>query len=566
MAVEKVINISVNLNGGSEAIAQTSKLNSSLKNLDNTTGNLGQGMRGTGNAILETAGQSQFLDNVTGGLSSTISTVAGNSMIFSKGLNLLTGVQKIYTLVVGTTTGALKALRVALITTGLGAIVVLLGVFIAKMNESAEATEREKGATDALNASLSRMSNLYKDNLAGIEAVNKERVLRAKIAGKSEKDILAIEQETSAERNKLYKEEQNRILKQLENNKLTAEARKKLNDELLLNDKVYFKSLEDEKIKGLEKDLSIIEKQREANKKATKKNTADAIQDEKDRLKRLEEEEKKKYDFEQEWLEKQNKAELASLDAIDLAIKTNADRLLTEQELELENERILYEEKLANAVLFNQNTEAIEIEHLNNINNINLLAQEKDYEIKKTAAAKEIEIAKELAEAKNKLQNLQLDNVSAGIGVLKGVFEKNKAIQKGLLIAENAAGIAKIIINTMAGNAKTIGTMGVVPAAPFVLANNIGAGISIAASIAATTKGLAALGGGSAGGGGANLPSANRSSAPQFNVVGNSGVNQLAQTMSGQSEQAPIQAYVVASNVTSAQSMNRNIITNASLG
>ena len=50
---------------------------------------------------------------------------------------------------------------------------------------------------------------------------------------------------------------------------------------------------------------------------------------------------------------------------------------------------------------------------------------------------------------------------------------------------------------------------------------------------------------------------------PQFNVVGNSGVNQLAQTLGNQQ---PIQAYVVANNVTTAQSLDRNIIQNASLG
>ena len=183
----------------------------------------------------------------------------------------------------------------------------------------------------------------------------------------------------------------------------------------------------------------------------------------------------------------------------------------------------------------------------------------------KAEADKQIAIDQAIADAKLSIQNQQLDNVTSGIGLLKGVFEKNKAIQKGLLIAENAAGIAKIIINTMAGNAKTVGTMGVVPAAPFVLANNISAGIGIATSIAATAKGLAALGGGGAGGGGSqNLPNASGGApAPSFNVVGNSGVNQIAQTMGNQQ---PVQAYVVANNVTTQQSLDRNIVSNASLG
>jgi hypothetical protein len=59
------------------------------------------------------------------------------------------------------------------------------------------------------------------------------------------------------------------------------------------------------------------------------------------------------------------------------------------------------------------------------------------------------------------------------------------------------------------------------------------------------------------GGGGGSSPS------PQFNVVGNSGANQLAQTLGSQQ---PVQAYVVASNVTTQQSLDRNIVNNASLG
>jgi hypothetical protein len=47
---------------------------------------------------------------------------------------------------------------------------------------------------------------------------------------------------------------------------------------------------------------------------------------------------------------------------------------------------------------------------------------------------------------------------------------------------------------------------------------------------------------------------------PQFNVVGNSGVNQLAQL-----QQTPVQAYVVSGQVTTAQSLDRNRIENATL-
>jgi hypothetical protein len=93
--------------------------------------------------------------------------------------------------------------------------------------------------------------------------------------------------------------------------------------------------------------------------------------------------------------------------------------------------------------------------------------------------------------------------------------------------------------------------------------NNISTGIGIAANIAATAKALRTLGGGSppsspsgGGGGGAagSVMSAN------FNVVGNSGINQL-----GQIQQKPMKAYVVSGDMTTAQALDRNRIENATL-
>jgi hypothetical protein len=54
------------------------------------------------------------------------------------------------------------------------------------------------------------------------------------------------------------------------------------------------------------------------------------------------------------------------------------------------------------------------------------------------------------------------------------------------------------------------------------------------------------------------------SQAPQFNVVGTSGTNQLAETIQGKSNE-PLKAYVVSSDVTSAQSLERNIVSGASI-
>jgi len=195
-------------------------------------------------------------------------------------------------------------------------------------------------------------------------------------------------------------------------------------------------------------------------------------------------------------------------------------------------------------------------------------------EAKRTAkeeaeSKKRIENAKIEADAKLAIQNATLDNISRGVNLLQSLGIKNKAIQKGLVIAENAAGIAKTIINTMAANAKAIAASPLTAGQPFVTANTVSGAIGVATSIAATAKALSALGGGGGGaGGGATIPTAGAgagSATPNFNVVGNSGVNQLAGALSNR-EQTPIKTYVVAQDVTSGQSLDRNAISSASLG
>ncbi len=64
------------------------------------------------------------------------------------------------------------------------------------------------------------------------------------------------------------------------------------------------------------------------------------------------------------------------------------------------------------------------------------------------------------------------------------------------------------------------------------------------------------------GGGGGAIGSA--PAAPAFNVVGAAPENQLAQTISGQ-EQKPVKAFVVSSDISTAQSLERNIVEGASI-
>ena len=97
------------------------------------------------------------------------------------------------------------------------------------------------------------------------------------------------------------------------------------------------------------------------------------------------------------------------------------------------------------------------------------------------------------------------------------------------------------------------------PGYPFVQAGIAAAfGAKQIKSIVSGSKPSASSGGG---GGAAAIPSA----PPDFNVVGAAPENQLAETISGQ-QNKPIKAFVTSSDVSTAQSLDRNIIENASIG
>lgn len=276
-------------------------------------------------------------------------------------------------------------------------------------------------------------------------------------------------------------------------------------------------------------------------------------------------------------LEELNQSEIQGIN--DLAIeKKKFDEELEKNEVKkLQKQRANLEEE--------KNIKLLELQ--NNINAAALGTQarvdaEKEYATKKQeidnalilnavqTKEKILEQEKAIAEGKKEIQQATIANVESGINLLKGLFEGNQDIQKGLIIAESALGIAKIIINTQTANSIAMASPinAVDPSYGFrtSLINKISAGIGIAANIAATSKALSALGGGGAPSGGSGASAGGGgTTAPQFNVVGQGGANQIAQGMAEQNMQ-PVQAYVVAGAVTTGQALNRNIINNASMG
>ena len=136
---------------------------------------------------------------------------------------------------------------------------------------------------------------------------------------------------------------------------------------------------------------------------------------------------------------------------------------------------------------------------------------------------------------------------------------KAKAVEtKADITLENAKG--NVAVATGAG--KAAATLN-----PFVIASYaVSAAAVIASMISAFSKGKSEVekyGGGSVTGG-RGMTAAVPSIPASFNIVGQGGTNQLAQSIGAQESQ-PIKAYVVASDVSTAQSMERNIVQSASI-
>ena len=178
-------------------------------------------------------------------------------------------------------------------------------------------------------------------------------------------------------------------------------------------------------------------------------------------------------------------------------------------------------------------------------------------EDKKTAAKqKAVDDAIKLAGAESKIGKA-LFLLKQGLALKEMIMEAKKTIafgsiaaaKSGVAVAEGAAQTAKV------GFPQNI---------PLLIGYAAQAAGIISAITSATGKAKSAASALGGGGGGISTLSA-PSVPPAFNVVGASDSNQLADAIGGQSQQ-PIQTFVVANDVTTAQSLQNNIVEGATIG
>jgi len=249
--------------------------------------------------------------------------------------------------------------------------------------------------------------------------------------------------------------------------------------------------------------------------------------------------------------------------------KTELEKIQKQKEALKEEEDLIKEDLERKLAQFKEGTQArqdAEQEALDRQQEVS----NKRIALEKAEAKEKIRIEKQVSDSRAAIRDANLNNAVNAVRLLASLDEENKALQATSLIAEHGVNIAKSIISTKAANAAVTLKYAALPGGVALaqaekLANNISTGLGIAASGVALGKGLAALGKGGGGSSSASLGSdaGGGASAPSFNLVQGTGTNQIAETL--QEQKQPIEAFVVSSNVTSAQSLDRNIVDNASL-
>lgn len=555
---------------------QAKKTESNFKKFDNAAKNIKGGFE-TAEGAMELLGQqSETTGAIITGVGEAMNVSKGIQSIkeYSKSVGLAGKVQKVFNLIV-------KANPLALLAT---AIIGIIGYFAIFTDAIDFAIQKLKDLGDWLG-----ITNFEEEKLAERRKMRHEENMAREKAAQTLRDaeikqLEALGKSTIELRRKEALAAKERIKEALEFNQLQDKAMAKINELLGGEDKVVksrARTLElQTQLVNIETDLINLDKEQEAEQQ---KNHDAYIKRQNDKLKKQQELEK----IEQDRLNNLKKLENDLLDELAALEQANFDATQTDQELEEQKAREKYfrlktlaENEIEDETAKNEALEIIEINHLNAMNDINVKYGEIDQANKdkqadddKARDAKTKQDAIDAEEAKTKalaeIRQADISNVEAGINLVKSLGKDNKKVQAAAIIAENAVGVAKTIISTQAANAAALATPQAVAtsgaaAVPVIARNNIAAGLSIATSVAATAQGLSALNESGSIEQGPELPEAQGGGgviSPEFNIVGDTNINDLENLGS----QQPLQAYVTSQDVTTAQGLDRARVENATI-
>lgn len=619
--IKEEIVIEVTDNGLEQTTSKINALGKATKSVGDTTKAMAGEMRGASNSVLENGGAMGLLNDATGGYAMMVKDAVEASILFIKSQRLATLQQKAYSLVVGTSTGAMKLFKIALISTGIGAIVVALGLLIAnfssvkkavmnlipglsaigdffgklvdavtdfigvtsdatraldKMVADAEKslkksehfleangdkfdeyTQRKIKATIDFNKKVLELNQQYKDGeIASIEELNTKIKDFAK---KQNRELLDAENDRNEKLQKAREEAQKKID---EEEQKRRDKKKQDNDALIAKEK--------ERVDSISKILQEFRKKEEDALAKSELQKIDLEEQralaELDRLKATEEEKNNVRAYYAN-LRREDEARIEAEIAQIQSDKLEADRQLVidQKEWEIENEVdpvVKLEKKIE---LLEQEAE-VDTENYNRQMLDATISQEEKIGLSSAFVARQQEFnqalddsEKQLAEQKKIRDKAVADNAlnvaSQTLSLIGSLAKEGSALAKGVAVAQATMDTYKGAVAAYAAGSSVGGPAGIV-------LGPVMAGLAVVAGLANIKKILATKPiEKSAPSGGASVPAT--PTPPSFNLVQGTGANQIAQSI-GQGNQ-PIQAYVVSSNVTNAQSLDRNIVENSTL-
>jgi hypothetical protein len=493
-----------------------------------------------------------------------LSTQVTNSSVFIKANSIVTAIagkiMKVFAIEVETTSVAFKALKGAIIATGIGALVIALGFAVEAFKDFATSAETARKAQEKFNDEAVEGAKRQRDfETKATDERGKQRIAEAKLAGASLQEIFNLEDN---------------------DRKAKIKSQQRFIEALAKNDKSRTQA---------EIELKTLERQRELAKTdflvgENDKRKAKYAQEQEARTKKLKEEADKRQKLAEDEAEK----------AFDLLVKksgeikienenisdTQAEKYLTDFEKEREAIEEDFNIKAEKRAIFGESTALIEEER-----RIKLSALQKKYDDLDLASTQETNeksvqstnstylnlqdnARKEkalLLAKKEYRKSIQMQEADLAIqfgSLIQQIAGKNKELAIAGIVIEQAGAIAKIVFNTQISNARAAVEYGIIAAAPFQLINTISAGLSIASSIAAGPQAIASINSSESRGNasaGASWPSSGGGSAPIAPRFTPSAPTALDQTSINAIGNVNARAYVVESDITGSQKRIRRI-------
>ena len=530
-----------------------------------------------------------------------------------------TAIMKAFGGSVNTTSLAFKGLRGAIIATGIGALVVLVGELVANFDKIKESVNGVSKATRDLVTSTQQRADLAEENLTTLQ--NQENIL--KLQGKTEREILQMK--INAQKQVIKGIEANIAATKIENEERVEGSRR--NKELLVKTAEILFIIPRTLIKGIDllgEGLGTIINKITQNKFMQKLFGLEAVtidlgfsediddfidyaasivfdpdkaQDDADeQMKILEENllkqknalagfqlglidmnakadkvinKNKSKDRKKDTTETKEKLNDDLQDYLDfLQAKEDLenqyfDSLLSKQDLEENRVADKYFALIEQAKIYGEDTTILEEARQHELDKIREKFAEKERQDRLSRINEDIELTQRGLEAvqavgdavfAHKMKNLDRES-KEGQKVAKKQFQFNKALQLGLAVVDGAKAITSSLSQSPVAIGPVPNPAGIASLA-FAITTSAAQIATIAAQKFQPTLSSATSPSASSPSGGVS-----ESQAPQFNIVGDSAFNQIAGALN-----QPIQAYVVAQDVTTAQQLDNGIITSATLG